>query len=88
MNTSMAKTRQADFRKACFIAISSPSKSWCWITNANTGHWKFLSPLERELWAEINRESSGDGCLRREDPTSIQKHKNMHTLDSLCISIL
>jgi len=27
--------------------------------------------LERELWAEISRESSGDGCLKREEPTSV-----------------
>lgn len=75
----MAKTRQADFLKACFIAISRPSRSWCCITKAKTGHWKFRSPLERELWAEISRESSGDGCLKREEPTSIKKNSiNFH----------
>jgi hypothetical protein len=31
--------------------------------------------LERELWAEMSRESSGDGCLKREEPTSILKKK-------------
>lgn len=45
------------------------------MTKAKTGHWKFRSPLERELWAEISRESSGDGCRKREEPTSIYKKK-------------
>lgn len=68
--TSMANTLQADFLSACLMATSRPSRSWCWITKARTGHWKFLSPLLREPWAEISLDSSGEGCLSREDPTS------------------
>lgn len=67
----MANTLQADFLSACLMATSRPSRSWCWITKARTGHWKFLSPLLREPWAEISLDSSGDGCLNREDPTSV-----------------
>lgn len=69
--TSMAKTLQADFLSACLMATSRPSRSWCWITKARTGHWKFLSPLLREPWAEISLDSSGEGCRSREDPTSV-----------------
>lgn len=74
--TSMANTLQADFLSACFMATSRPSRSWCWITKARTGHWKFLSPLLREPWAEISRDSSGDGWRNREEPTSVQKTKS------------
>lgn len=70
--TSMANTLQADLRSACFIATSRPSRSWCWITNANTGHWKFLSPLLREPWAEISRDNSGEGWRSSDDPTSVE----------------
>lgn len=66
----MANTLQADFLSACLIATSRPSRSWCWMTKARTGHWKFLSPLLREPWAEISLDSSGEGCRSREDPTS------------------
>lgn len=71
----MAKTLHADFLKACFMATSSPSRSWCWITKARTGHWKFLSPLLSEPWAEISLDNSGEGCRNREDPTSKWKHR-------------
>ncbi|TNN64533.1 hypothetical protein EYF80_025281 [Liparis tanakae] len=54
------------------MATSRPSRSWCWMTNARTGHWKFLSPLLREPCDEISRDSSGDGCRSREEPTSVQ----------------
>lgn len=67
----MANTLQADFLNACLMATSRPSRSWCWMTKARTGHWKFLSPLLREPWAEISLDSSGDGCRNREDPTSV-----------------
>lgn len=70
-HTSIANTLQADFLSACLMATSRPSKSWCWITKAKTGHWKFLSPLLSEPCAEISLDSSGEGCRKSEDPTSV-----------------
>ena len=52
------------------MATSRPSRSWCWMTKASTGHWKFLSPLLREPCAEMSRDSSGDGWRSRDEPTS------------------
>lgn len=85
----MAKTLQADFLSACLMATSRPSRSWCWITKARTGHWKFLSPLLREPWAEISLDSSGEGCRSREDPTSVwgQSRLALQMMHHLSLSI-